>query len=367
MQRPGIQELHWDSGIADPPPRRPWGRSVNLSRPEACLQVEGRGHLAGSPHRAVERVPRDKGCEGLVSRALLADIRELSYGEEGRAVARRGPWPLPCADQLCQPVRGRGPSRWSLRPEAKAQMPQWGWLSPTRGTTSTPEDLLPSVPWPWAPSLHSLGCRVPSSLPFTALGAPPAAQLSSQALAQQGLASSAHTSPPQPPRQPRQHTHSQSNLRLKLSSPPGRMKGSQLPREGGDGQRQMGNPEKGPELNMEREVFAEGPSGSCPSAWVGGQSLCWAGGRGDRWCRGWVWSGFGLPLAPQLGVGSQASQAARLSGHFWPTPRGHTETGGCRLRVWSGGGVGLQPVCTLAVWPSQELSGGLADDPAGHD
>lgn len=58
------------------------------------------------------------------------------------------------------------------------------------------------------------------------------------------------------------------------------MKGSQLPREGGDRQRQMGNPEKGPGLKMEREVFVEGPSGSCPSARVRGWSLCWVGGQG---------------------------------------------------------------------------------------
>lgn len=42
------------------------------------------------------------------------------------------------------------------------------------------------------------------------------------------------------------------------------MKGSRLPREDRDRQRQMVNPEKGPGLKMDREVFG-GPLGLLPS------------------------------------------------------------------------------------------------------
>lgn len=149
----------------------------------------------------------------------------------------------------------------------------------------------------------------------SALGTPPETQLSSQVLPQQGLASSAP------------HTHSRSNLRLKLSSP-GRGKGSRLPGEGGDRQRQMGSPEKGPGLKMDREVFVAGPSGSCPSAGVRA-GVC--AGQGYR--EGRVGQKVaprlvsGCPRTsppPQLGVGPQQPQATCLSVHSWHIPCSHT-------------------------------------------
>lgn len=82
------------------------------------------------------------------------------------------------------------------------------------------------------------------------------------------------------------------------------MKGSRFPGEGGDRQRQMGSPEKGPELKMDREVFVAGPLGSYPSALVWGWSLFWVRGYRKGWVEQKVVSGVavGCP-SPQLGVG----------------------------------------------------------------
>lgn len=84
------------------------------------------------------------------------------------------------------------------------------------------------------------------------------------------------------------------------------MKGSRLPGEGGDRQRHMGSPGKGPRLKMDREVFVEGPLGFYPSALVRGWSLFWVRGTerdrwGRRWCLEWLWAA----LDPPTGCGPQ--------------------------------------------------------------
>lgn len=127
------------------------------------------------------------------------------------------------------------------------------------------------------------------------------------------------------------------------------MKSSRLPGEGGDRQRQMGNPETGPGLKMDRRCL-RGPLGLLPiCSGEGLESVLGRGteqGGGQRWCRLWA-----IP-DPTAGGGTAA--------------RGHTEAVGARVEVWSGGGVGLQPGRPPEVWQSHNLSGGLAKDPVGQ-
>lgn len=304
MQRPGIQGLHWDSGIADPPPRRPWGQSVNLSRPEACLQVEGRGHLASSPHQAVERVPQDKGCEGLVSRALLADIRELSYGEEGRAVARRGPWlgDTPCPGQISSAnlcgAEAQVDGVCSLRP--RPGCPSGGGRVRPMGPppllrASCPLALGPFPPQPGLQSplqssFHS--SRRPSSRPAVFPGPGPA----------RPCFICTHTTPPTPPPAPPAHTFTvQPQAQIILS--PWQDEGQSAPQGGWRRTAPNGQPREGARAKYGKGGVCGGPLGLLPICLGWGPESVLGRGTGgqvvQRMGLEWLWA----PPGPTAGRG----------------------------------------------------------------
>lgn len=198
------------------------------------------------------RVPGGKGCAGPCQLNFAFQCKQFQLlggrTEQWPEEALRLDSSLPQIDKALPSLEARGPTGQVLQPEVKALQVLIGGAGQTDGTLTLRASLLSLDLWP-LPSPAQVAESPPTCLLSepSALGLPPEAQLSLQALPQHGLAASA----------PPTHTHgptSGSNYPL-----PWQDEGQPTPWGGWRQTAPNGQPREGARAKNGQEVFVRAP------------------------------------------------------------------------------------------------------------